>query len=417
MPHSSAHARRTSSARAAWIALALLTALNLLNYSDRYILAGVQPLVQRAFHLNDERIGALTSAFFIAYMLAAPLTGWLGDRLPRKPLIMAGALLWSLLTLATAMVHTYNELYLRHALVGVGEASFGIFAPALLSDYWPPEQRNRILTIFYLSLPVGAAMGYIVGGTLGQFYGWRMPFYASAVPGLLIVVFVGIWMREPARGASEPSQAEPARYRVTLTALTQNPAYWTATVGMAMMVFSMGGISVWMPTFLVRQGHYSLAGASQMLGGITVVDGIVGTWMGGWLAQRWLKRNHAALYLLSAWSMLLASPFALMTFFGPRSAIVPSLAVAEFCLFLNTGPLNAAIINSVSAPIRATAIAIELFTIHALGDAPSPRVIGWVSDRSSLQMGLAVTLITLLVSGALLFAGARFAPPMDVAAV
>ncbi len=402
-------------ARAAWTALALLTALNLLNYIDRYVLAGVQPLVQRAFHVNDERIGSLTFAFFITYMLAAPLTGWLGDRLPRKPLIIAGALLWSVLTLSTALVHTFGELYWRHALVGIGEASFCIYAPALLSDYWPPEQRNRILTLFYLSLPVGAALGYILGGTLGQSHGWRAPFYVAAVPGLLIVLLVWLFMREPARGASEPLALMPDRS--TLTGLARNPAYWTATLGMAMMVFSLGGISVWMPTFLYRFGHYSLAGASQILGAITVVDGIAGTWLGGWLAQRWLRKNKAALYLLSAWSVLLAAPFALLTFYGPRSAMVPCLAIAEFLLFLNTGPLNAAIVNAVDAPIRSTAIAIELFMIHALGDAPSPRIIGWVSDHSSLRQGLAVTLVTLLISGILIFAGARFAPEMDLSAV
>ncbi len=183
MPAKTAHTPGPLPASAAWIALALLTALNLLNYTDRYVLAGAQPLIQRAFHVDDERVGALTFAFFITYMLAAPLTGWLGDRFPRKPLIIAGALLWSLLTLLTAFVHTFGELYLRHALVGIGEASFCIFAPALLSDYWPPAQRNRILTIFYLSLPIGAALGYILGGTLGQTYGWRAPFYVAAVPG------------------------------------------------------------------------------------------------------------------------------------------------------------------------------------------------------------------------------------------
>jgi len=419
MPQSSSHPRPVHSARAAWTALALLTALNLLNYTDRYILAGVQPLVQRAFHLNDERIGALTFAFFITYMLAAPLTGWLGDRFPRKPLIVAGALLWSLLTLSTALVHTYDELYVRHALVGIGEASFGIYAPALLSDYWPPEQRNRILTIFYLSLPVGAAMGYILGGTLGQAYGWRAPFFVSAAPGLLVVLLVWVWMREPQRGASErggSTLSTPREYRAAVLTLGRNPAYWTATLGMAMMVFSLGGIAVWMPTFLFRHGSYTLAAASQILGGITVVDGIVGTWLGGWLAQRWLERNRAALYLLSAWSVLLAVPFALVTFFGPRAAMVPCLAIAEFFLFLNTGPLNAAIVNAVSAPIRSTAIAVELFMIHALGDAPSPRIIGWVSDHSSLRMGLAVTLVALLISGTLLLTGARIAPSVSNAA-
>jgi MFS family permease len=415
MPVDTAQTPTRLPASAAWTALALLTALNLLNYTDRYVLAGVQPLVQRAFRVNDERIGSLTFAFFITYMFAAPLTGWLGDHFPRKPLILAGALLWSLLTLSTAMVHTFGELYLRHALVGIGEASFGIFAPALLSDYWPAEQRNRILTMFYLALPTGAALGYILGGTLGQAYGWKVPFYVAAAPGLLVVVLVWIFLREPARGASEPLAIRPDR--TTLAGLTHNAAYWTATLGMAMMVFTLGGISVWMPTFLYRYGHYSLAGASQILGAITVVDGILGTWLGGWLAQRWLRRNKAALYLLSAWSMLLAAPFAVLVFYGPRATMVPCLAVAEFCLFLNTGPLNAAIVNAVDAPIRSTAIAVELFIIHALGDAPSPRIIGWVSDYSSLREGLAITLITLLLSAILIFAGAKYAPDIDAAAV
>jgi MFS family permease len=415
MPVDTAQTPTRLPASAAWTALALLTALNLLNYTDRYVLAGVQPLVQRAFRVNDERIGSLTFAFFITYMFAAPLTGWLGDHFPRKPLILAGALLWSLLTLSTAMVHTFGELYLRHALVGIGEASFGIFAPALLSDYWPAEQRNRILTMFYLALPTGAALGYILGGTLGQAYGWKVPFYAAAAPGLLVVVLVWIFLREPARGASEPLAIRPDR--ATLAGLTHNAAYWTATLGMAMMVFTLGGISVWMPTFLYRYAHVSLAGASQILGAITVVDGILGTWLGGWLAQRWLRRNKAALYLLSAWSMLLAAPFAVLVFYGPRATMVPCLAVAEFCLFLNTGPLNAAIVNAVDAPIRSTAIAVELFIIHTLGDAPSPRIIGWVSDYSSLREGLAITLITLLLSAILIFAGAKYAPDIDAAAV
>ena len=263
MPVDKAHSSTRLPASAAWTALALLTALNLLNYTDRYVLAGVQPLVQRAFQVNDERIGSLTFAFFITYMFAAPLTGWLGDRFPRKPLILAGALLWSLLTISTAMVHTFDELYLRHALVGIGEASFGIFAPALLSDYWPPEQRNRILTMFYLALPIGAALGYILGGTLGQAYGWKVPFYVAAAPGLLVVLLVWIFLKEPARGASETLAIRPDR--ATLAGLTHNAAYWTATLGMAMMVFTLGGISVWMPTFLYRYATFRWPAPARFL--------------------------------------------------------------------------------------------------------------------------------------------------------
>jgi sugar phosphate permease len=189
-----------------------------------------------------------------------------------------------------------------------------------------------------------------------------------------------------------------------------NPAYLTATLGMAMLVFTMGGISVWLPTFLSRIEGYSLSRANQLLGGVTVIDGILGTIVGGWIAQRWLRTNHRALYLVSAWSAVLTLPAAVMVFFGPRSLLLPSILLAEFFLFLNTGPLNAAIVNSVSAAVRASAIAFNLFLIHALGDAPSPRLIGAISDRHGLRLGLGLTLVTLVLSAAILFFGARFAP-------
>ena len=185
---------------AAW-ALGLLTALNLFNFIDRYVLPGVQPLVQHEFHATDERMGALTYAFFITYMLAAPLTGWLGDRAPRKPLVVAGAVLWSVATLLTATVHSYGQLYFRHAVVGIGEATFSVFAPAMIADMYPERIRNKVLSTFYLSIPVGAALGYLMAGQLGSSYGWRMPFLASAVPGLLIAVLILFFVREPQRGS------------------------------------------------------------------------------------------------------------------------------------------------------------------------------------------------------------------------
>jgi len=146
------------------------------------------------------------------------------------------------------------------------------------------------------------------------------------------------------------------------------------------------------------------------------VDGLAGTAIGGWLAQRWLRRNHRALYLLSAWSVILTLPLAAVVFFGPPKLAVPALFAAEFFLFLNTGPLNAAICNSVSAAVRSSAIALELFLIHMLGDTFSPQIIGAISGVSSLRVGLGLTLVTLILSGMLLFAGARFAPDLEEAA-
>jgi MFS family permease len=407
-------------ARPALIALLLLTGLNLLNYLDRYILPGAQPLIQAEFHVSDEKMGALTTALFVTYMLTAPLTGWLGDRFRRKPLIVAGAVLWSVATLFTFWVHDYWSLYFRHALVGVGEATFGIFAPAVLSDFFPARERNRILSWFYLAIPVGAALGYLVGGQLGQRFGWRVPFFVGAVPGLLIAGAFWLFASEPVRGGSEGLGTPIARPSAGemfagFLRLFRNPGYMCATLGMAMMVFTLGGISTWMPTFLHRFSDMSVAKAGTILGAITVVDGLAGTAFGGWLAQRWLRTNYRALYLLSAWSMILTLPLAALTFFGPPAWSIPALFVAEFFLFLNTGPLNAAICNSVSSGVRSTAIALELFLIHFLGDTFSPQIIGHISGmaNSNLRIGLGLTLVTLVLSGILLFAGARFAPLLE----
>jgi MFS transporter, Spinster family, sphingosine-1-phosphate transporter len=412
---------RPGMARAALIALLLLTGLNLLNYLDRYILPGAQPLIQAEFHATDQRMGALTTALFVTYMLTAPFTGWLGDRFRRKPLIVAGAVFWSLATLATYWVHDYWSLYIRHALVGVGEATFGIFAPAVLSDFYPARDRNRILSFFYLAIPVGAALGYLVGGQLGARYGWRTPFFVGAVPGLLIAGAYALFATEPERGGSDAEPQPAAKPTVGemfehFLGLFRNPGFMCAALGMAMLVFAMGGISTWMPTFLNRFAGMSVGKAGTILGAITVVDGLAGTAMGGWLAQRWLRKDHRALYLLSAWSVILTLPVAALVFFGPLKWAVPALFVAEFFLFLNTGPLNAAICNSVSSGVRSSAIALELFLIHFLGDTFSPQIIGAISGVSNLRIGLGLTLVTLILSGVLLFVGARFAPRLEEAA-
>lgn len=391
----------------------LLLALNLLNFIDRYILPGAQPLIQREFHATDQQMGALTTALFVTYMLIAPLTGWLGDRFRRKPLIVGGAVLWSLATLATAWVHDYWTLYIRHALVGMGEATFAIFAPAVIADFYPERDRNRILSAFYVAIPVGAALGYLAGGTMGSMWGWRAPFFTCAIPGLLIAALYAILGREPERGSTD--HIKPTLDRTTFSGIFRNPAFLTATFGLATLTFAMGGISAWVPTFLHRHNDLSVANASLTVSAITVVDGIAGTVIGGWIAQRWLRTNHRALYLVSFWSIALTLPFGVLLCFGPKTTTVPALFLAEFFLFMNTGPLNAAIVNSVNGPVRATAISLNLFCIHFFGDTFSPQIIGAISDRTNLSMGLGATLIFLVISCTILFAGARFAPVLDEA--
>ena len=240
----------------------LLLALNLLNYIDRYILAGeVQP-IQHEFRTTDQQMGALGTAFFVFYMLAAPLTGWLGDRFRRKPLIITGAILWSLATLAAIWIHSYTTLYLRQALVGIGEATFGIFAPAVLSDFYPERDRNRVLSVFYIAIPVGAALGYLAGGQIGSHWGWRTPFFVCALPGFLVAALYGWIGREPERGASD--HIRPNLNRNSVKGILTNPAFLAATLGLAALTFAMGGISWWRsaafgrpiaPTWTCEQRH------------------------------------------------------------------------------------------------------------------------------------------------------------------
>jgi MFS transporter, Spinster family, sphingosine-1-phosphate transporter len=389
----------------------LLLALNLLNYIDRYILPGAQPLIQRDFHATDQEMGALTTALFFFYMFAAPASGWLGDRFRRKPLIIIGAILWSLATLGSAFVHSYWSLYTRRALVGVGEATFGIFAPAVLSDFYPERERNRVLSVFYLAIPVGAALGYLAGGELGSLWGWRRPFLICAIPGLIVAALYGFLGREPERGSTDAFR--PADNRSTFWGILKNPAFLCATFGMAEITFALGGISAWVPTFLHRTNGLSVANASLVVSAITVVDGIGGTIAGGWIADRWQRTNHRALYLLSFWSAVLTLPFGILVFFGPHAITIPSLFVAEFIIFLNTGPLNAAIVNSVNGAVRATAISINLFCIHMFGDTFSPQIIGAISDHSNLSIGLGATLVSLVLASVILWYGARFAPILE----
>jgi MFS transporter, Spinster family, sphingosine-1-phosphate transporter len=391
--------------------LVLLTALNLLNYIDRSVLNAVQPLIQNEFHVSDAQIGRLTTIFLIFYTLAAPFMGPLADRYSRRLIIALGAFAWSGATLLTAITHSYDALLIRHTLVGVGEASFVTISPTVVADLFPESMRGRVLGFFYLAIPVGFALGYPIGGYFGTHYGWRTPFLLAGFPGFVLGALV-LLIPDPPRGQFD--SLKETSERGTVAGLVRNPAFLTATLGMAMMTFAQGGLLVWMPTFLSRMRGYSLLQANNLFGVIIAADGTVAALAGGWLGDRLLRRTKSAYYLVSAASMGLGIPVMMVALFNRGPAMVPGIALAGFLLLLNTAPLNAAVINSVGAHIRATAIAANLFVIHFLGDAFSPWLIGKVSDQSSLESGFISTVIATALSSAILFYGMKFAPPVAV---
>jgi MFS transporter, Spinster family, sphingosine-1-phosphate transporter len=395
--------------------LAVLTGLNILNYIDRNVLFAVQSEVKKEFLVSDYQIGILTSAFFFTYMFAAPLIGWLGDRFPRKNLIVIGVFIWSGFTFLTWFVHDYNQLLFRHAIVGIGEASYATIAPTLIADSFPPLKRGRMLAIFFLGLPVGSAAGYFVGGYVAHHFGWRAPFLVAGIPGFLLAL--ALWMLpEPPRGQHE--EHSPVDVWTLLRGLARNEAFITVCLGMAMYTFAVGGMQVWIPTFLVRLRGLDLKTANVAFAAITIINGIGATLLGGWIGDRLLKRFAGAYYTFSGWAMLIAVPFMVAAIYTTGKLMFPAIFAAVFFILIGTGPTNAALVNSVSAGIRSTALAVNVFVIHLLGDAFSPTLIGKLSDKTgSLQKAFWVAFVAAAISGIVLLYGARFAPKLKAVAI
>lgn len=406
-PSADAVGARSAAVRA-YATLGLLTAVNLLNYADRYVLAGVLPLVGREFGSTDAQLGVLSSSFLLVYALASPFTGLLGDRFPRRWFVGGGAVLWSLATIWSGSAASYGELLLARSLVGIGEAGYAAIAPGLIADLFDVRRRGRILAGFYAALPVGIALGYAVGGAAGAAWGWRAAFWFAGAPGLVLGI-AAFWMHEPARGARDAGGAGPDRPspRAIARTLLRTRSYVVNAVGTAAMTFAMGGLAAWMPTFLYRVRGVPLDRAGVLFGAALIVAGLGGTVAGGWLGDRLAASHGGGYFLASGGGLLLGAPVAVLAAAAPSPAVYwPAIVVALFLLFFNTGPLNAALVNVVPATMRASAVAANVLFIHVCGDALSPAVIGRISDVASLGTAVIANAGVIGLSGAILLAGA-----------
>ena len=394
--------------RQARLAVALLFGVNFLNYIDRYVIAAVAPLIQADFGLKDTELGLIGSMFMVAYMAASPIAGVLADRFPRRFFVGGGVLVWSLATVASGLSASYRQLLAARSFIGVGEAGFGGVAPTLISDLFPKERRGRMLAFFYVAIPVGSALGFLLGGYVGERYGWRHAFYVAGGPGIALGS-LAFFMSEPARGAGDGVVLKEQRFDPRAARdLARNPSFIYTTLGMAAMTFALGGMAYWMPSFFHRERGLGLEQANQVFGGITVASGLIGTFAGGWLGDFLLKRTPKAYLLVSGWGMLLAVPATLLGLTAQaRGVYLPAIFVAEVLVFLNTGPANAVLVNVALPEIRATAIASSIFVYHLLGDVPSPILIGKLSDVAGLEKALMLTSLAMAVSGVLYLLGTR----------
>ena len=388
--------------------LLVLTLINLLNYLDRYVISGMLPLVQAEFGRSDAQMGVLSSSFLVVYALASPITGFYGDRLPRKWFVGGGVLVWSAATVWSGLAGSFNELLLARALIGIGEAGYAAVAPGMISDLYDVRRRGRMLSLFYAALPVGSALGFTLGGAIGEHHGWRNAFFVAGVPGLVLGL-LALWMREPARGGADEHRfgAEGVSLAVILGTLARTRSYLVNTAGYTAATFAMGGLAAWWPTFLYRVRGVPLDRAGFLFGATLVVAGFLGTLAGGWLGDRIHARNRGGYFLASGIGLLLATPAGLVAVLGGAPALYWSATfLALFFLFFNTGPLNAAICNVVPPTMRASAIAVNVLAIHMLGDAISPWLIGKVSDASDLGTGIVLNCGAIALAGLILVAGA-----------
>lgn len=404
------------------VGLGILAFINLLSYLDRYIVAAVaESLKQAGMGLTDADLGTFMSAFLIVYTVVAPIFGAWGDRSSRPRLIALGVGIWSFATALSGFAVNYLTLLAARAAVGVGEASYVTIAPSLLSDYFPLRQRGRVMAIFFCAIPVGSALGYVVGGLVDKHFGWRAAFFVAGIPGLLLASLC-LLLRDAPRGgqeqvaASDAAPSKVARPTIkdtwrTYGRLLGDRAYALTVLGYAAYTFAVGGLAFWMPAFLERSRGVPRSEATVSFGAIVVITGFIGTFVGGWVGDYLARRSQRAYLWLSAVSCLIAAPFVwvALTTRSPHLYLA-SMVTAQLCLFLSTGPINAAIANLVTATERASAIALSVFAIHLLGDVLSPPLIGALSDRTSLQSAVKIVPLA-VVMGAGIWAWAACTKP------
>jgi MFS family permease len=423
-------------------ALTLLFLINLLNYIDRYVLSAAVPHIRHTFfgpdsgaqfewfhrHLGftpqNAMLGLLSMAFMVTYTIVAPVFGRTAERRSRWAIVGVGVLLWSIASGASGLATTFLMLLITRCFVGIGEAAYGPVAPAIISDLYPVKVRGQVLSRFYIAIPVGTALGYVLGGAVSksgigawaaaslgiQQESWRWAFYLVVIPGLVL----GAWSffkKDPPRGQADLAHGHAARavewsqYLV----LFRTPSYVLCTLGMAAMTFAMGGIGFWMPDYLeARAGHPQAS--TEIFGGILVVAGLLSTLAGGLAGDRLRTRFPGSYFLVSGAAMLVGLPAFLLTLGSPFPWIWPWIFVALFCLFFNTGPSNTILANVVHPSMRPAAFALNILIIHSLGDVISPVVIGLLTDyfHGDMNASFRIVGLTFLVAGGLWLAGARY---------
>jgi MFS family permease len=339
----------------------------------------------------------------LGYFVTSPFFGYLGDRASRKWLIALGIFVWSLGTVLTGFAGGFSSLLGFRMLVGFGEASYATISPSLISDAYGPARRNNALTIFYVAIPIGAALGFLIGSQVAAAWGWRYAFIGAGAPGLVLALSL-LPFAEPERGRADAPGQDPLHKPdwKAVFQLLRGVDFSLVVWGYVAYTFAMGGFQFWGQSYLETVFGMTSKQAGGYLAGLIAVAGIVSTFAGGFAATAWRKRNPAAYALTLGLSTLAAAPFAAWAFLGgTRFALLSGLSAAILLLFLGTGPVNTLIVETVPVNLRASAMALSIFMIHLFGDFWSPEILGHLSDWFGLGRAVLVLPLALLVGGGL----------------
>jgi predicted MFS family arabinose efflux permease len=365
-----------------YFALAVLFSMNLLNYVDRYVFYSTGPKFAKELLFSDKSFGYLSVSFMVVYTIVSPMIGWLGDRYSRRRLLCFGVALWSVATVGTAFAQSYGQMFFCRAMLGIGEASYGIIAPALLADLFPIRQRGRAMGLYFLALPLGGAIGYGIGGWFAKHSDWRYAFWVVGVPGL-VAALAGLVIHDPGRGASEGKTTGKAD-RPSLAdygSIFRTPSFVFNTAGQAAVTFALGALAVWAATFYQRVRGMDAFQAGVWIGGLTAGAGLVGIVLGTWAADALLIRTRRAYLLWPAFAVAVAVPC------GTGAILATGRTTSMILLFVTSvmmasvlGPSNTVTANVVPANRRAAGYALCIFLVHLFGDISSPLMIGYISE-------------------------------------
>jgi MFS family permease len=373
--------------------LAILLLAYIFNFIDRQIIGVLAIPIKAELQLSDTQLSLMGGiAFALFYSGIAIPVAWLADRKNRVNIIAFSVALWSLFTALCGLAQNFWHLFLARMGVGIGEAGGVAPSYALISDYFPPEKRARALAFFSLGIPIGSALGVFFGGWIASNLDWRSAFIIVGLAGLPAALLVKLGIKEPLRGGFDTKDAAaspPAPpFATVFRTLSATPSFWLLSLGAASGSILGYGLIFWLPSFFKRSFGLELMEVSWFYGSIVLVGGVIGTWLGGWFADRAGKANPRVYALIPATCFLIAAPVFALGLFAPSLTIGWMLFVVGQALALAwLGPVINAVQHIVAPNMRATASASFLFINNLIGIGFGIFFLGFMSDSMTAAHG------------------------------